>query len=174
MFIGLSLGIYVFFGVDVILRVIKFVNFCIFYNCMCMDVEGFSFNVFLFGFFGQSLILSFDFDFSIFGLIVELFIGEKCFFCFMGGVMVNFNNYINVNGEFVEGVVVNDYELMFDCIGIINVNYIIGFVVYFYFGFGFGCLFGVRYLSFVLEAGVMVRGCLDIWFNLIGLLSDNV
>jgi hypothetical protein len=173
MSIGLSSGTHAFFGVDATLRVLKPVNFRISYNRMRMDVEGISFNASSLGFSGQSLILSSDLDLSTLGLIAELPIGAKRSFRLMGGLMINLNNYINVNGEFAEGVAVNDYELTPERIGTINVNYTTGSAVYPYFGLGFGRSLGVRHLSFALEAGAMVRGRPDIQFNSTGLLSDN-
>lgn len=173
MSIGLSSGTHAFFGIDATLRIMKPVNFRISYNRMRMDVEGISFNAASLGFSGQSLILSSDLDLSTLGLIAELPIGAKRSFRLMGGVMVNLNNYINVNGEFAEGVAVNDYELTPDRIGTINVNYTTGSAVYPYFGLGFGRSLGVRHLSFALEAGAMLRGRPDIEFNSTGLLSDN-
>ena len=173
MSIGLSSGSHAFFGVDATLRVIHPVNFRISYNRMRLEVEGISFNAASLGFSGQNLILSSDLDLSTLGLIAELPVGKKRSFRLMGGVMVNLNNYINVNAEFAEGVAVNDYELTPDRIGMINVNYTTGSAVYPYFGLGFGRSLGVRHLSFALEAGAMVRGRPDIKFNSTGLLSDN-
>lgn len=173
MSIGLSTGSHAFLGVDATLSIIHPVNFRISYNRMRMEVDGLSFNAASLGFSGQDLILSSDLDLSTLGLIAELPIGEKKSFRLMGGVMINLNNYINVNGEFADGVAVNDYELTPERIGTINVNYTTGSPVYPYFGLGFGRSIGVNRLSFALEAGAMLRGRPDIKFNSTGLLSDN-
>ena len=173
MSIGLSSGTHAFFGIDATLRAIKPVNFRISYNRMRMDIEGVSFNAASLGFSGQNLILSSDLDLSTLGLIAELPIGPEKSFRLMGGVMVNLSNYIDVNGEFAEGVAVNDYELTPERIGTINVNYTTGAPVYPYMGLGFGRSLGLKHLSFALEAGAMLRGRPDIKFNSTGLLSDN-
>lgn len=173
MSVGLSTGTHAFFGVDATLRIIEPVNFRISYNRMRMEVEGISFDAASLGFSGQDLILSSDLDLSTLGLIAELPLGEQKAFRLMGGVMINLNNYINVNGEFAEGVAVNDYELTPERIGTINVNYTTGSPVYPYFGLGFGRSLGLNRLSFALEAGAMLRGRPDIKFNSTGLLSDN-
>jgi len=173
MSVGLSTGSHAFLGVDATLSIIHPVNFRISYNRMRMEVDGLSFNAASLGFSGQDLILSSDLDLSTLGLIAELPIGEKKSFRLMGGLMINLNNYINVNGEFADGVSVNDYELTPERIGTINVNYTTGSPVYPYFGLGFGRSLGVNRLSFALEAGAMLRGRPDIKFNSTGLLSDN-
>ncbi len=140
---------------------------------MRAQVGGFNFNASSLGFSGQNLILDSEMDLSTLSLIADFPVNKRETFRLMGGLMINLNNYISVQGRFADGIAVNDYVISPERIGAININYSTGAAVYPFFGLGFGRALAARRLSFALETGIMVRGRPDIEFKSTGLLHDN-